>query len=261
MKAVCAIAGLWAVCVVLCAHATPQAQNKRVHLFILSGQSNMYYLDPNKSFTPELRNAFPDDEVIVVKDSMGGQPIGMWVKITDVQEARGKPYKLYDSLIASVRKAIENKTPATITFVWMQGETDAREPGDANKAAELYAASLKCLYRQLRSDLKREDVDFIIGRINDYGNGMEKYPNWNVIRQTQVQAAESEARAVWVDTDDLNGKDNGIHCTSEGYVKLGKRFAEHAIRLITKADRPASAPTSSSSTSIPAASLPDLHPG
>lgn len=93
MRVLGALAALWAVCVVICAHATPQTQNKRVHLFILSGQSNMYYMDPNKSFTPELRKAFPDDEVIVVKDSMGGQPISMWVKITDVKEGKGKPYK------------------------------------------------------------------------------------------------------------------------------------------------------------------------
>jgi hypothetical protein len=43
------------------------AADKKVRLFILSGQSNMAGLDPKVSFTPAVEKAFADDEVIVVK--------------------------------------------------------------------------------------------------------------------------------------------------------------------------------------------------
>ena len=55
------------------------AGNKK-HLFILSGQSNMERLDPNISFTPTVEAAFGKNNVIVVKDAMGAQPIRRWYK-------------------------------------------------------------------------------------------------------------------------------------------------------------------------------------
>jgi len=38
---------------------------KKVHLFILSGQSNMSNLDANQFFTPLVTKAFPDDVIRV----------------------------------------------------------------------------------------------------------------------------------------------------------------------------------------------------
>ena len=52
--------------------------------------------------------------------------------------------------------------------------------------------------------------------------------------------AESKPRFDWINTDDLNdgvnrkGKEikNDLHMSSEGYVIMGKRFADKAIQLI-----------------------------
>lgn len=99
------------------------------HLFILSGQSNMAGLDPAISFTPTVTDAFGAENVIVVKDALGGQPIRRWYK--KWQPAEGDSPKatgdLYDRLMKKVRAAIKDKKLASITFVWMQGERDARE--------------------------------------------------------------------------------------------------------------------------------------
>ena len=50
------------------------------HLFILSGQSNMAGLRPEESFTPTIESEFGEENVIVIKDALGGQPIRRWYK-------------------------------------------------------------------------------------------------------------------------------------------------------------------------------------
>lgn len=54
--------------------------------------------------------------------------------------------------------------------MWMQGERDSRD-----KRVEDYAVALKGLIQQLRDDLHRPDVNFVIGRISDYGTIEESY--------------------------------------------------------------------------------------
>jgi hypothetical protein len=227
------------VSAMLLAAATVAAEDRAMHLFILSGQSNMAGLDPKVSFTPAVTEAFGAERVIVVKDARGGQPIRRWYK--KWKPATGKaPEKtgdLYDQLMTKVKAAIEGKPIATVTFVWMQGERDARE-----KHGEVYADSLAGLIEQLSADLKRDDVNFVIGRLSDFDMQNKKYPHWTMVRDAQVKVAEANPRGAWVDTDDLNDKPgkqpdtkrNDLHYTREGYKILGQRFAEKAIALVGK---------------------------
>ena len=62
------------------------ASGQGVHLFVLSGQSNMVRLNPNVSFTPAVKAAFGKDNAIVVKDAVGAQPIRRWYKKRVLQE-------------------------------------------------------------------------------------------------------------------------------------------------------------------------------
>ena len=63
-----------------------------------------------------------------------------------------------------------------------------------------------------------------------------------MVREIQVEIAESNPRFEWVDTDDLNDGVNrrgreikdDLHMSGEGYVIMGKRFAEKSIELINK---------------------------
>lgn len=227
------------MCVVLappssCAEETVSAK----HLFILSGQSNMGGLNPNISFTPTVEEAFGKENTIVVKDAMGGQPIRRWYKTWKpaTGEAPEDTGDLYDRLINKVNAAIAGQAIKTITFVWMQGERDARE-----EHGEVYGASFAGLLDQLRKDLGREDINFVIGRLSDFDMTNKRYPHWTMLRDVQVQLAEADARGAWVDTDDLNDKPgkNGavkhdLHYTKDGYKILGQRFAEKAIELINR---------------------------
>ena len=204
-----------------------------IHLFILSGQSNMERLNAALSFTPVVTKEFGKDNVMVVKDAEIGQPIRRWYK--DWKPVHGDEPKatgdLYDRLMAKVNAAIQGKTVRTVTFVWMQGERDARE-----KHGEVYAASLRGLIDQLGRDLGRKDINFVLGRLSDFDLENKQYPHWMMVRQAQVKVAEADPHGAWVNMDDLNDgiKPNDLHCSAEGYKALGLRFAEKAIELIKK---------------------------
>ena len=204
---------------------------QKMHLFILSGQSNMAKLDPAISFTPTVTKALAEDQVIVVKDAEGGQPIRRWYK--NWKPASGENRKpvgdLYDQLMQKVNATLDGKKPDTITFLWMQGERDARE-----KNGDVYAESLKGLIAQLEKDLERTDLFVVIGRLSDNGVDNPNRLDWNVIRETQVALAKANPRWEWVDTDDLNGPDDNLHLTKDGYRILGERFAKAALQLIVK---------------------------
>lgn len=228
------------VCLLLYAHAFATADEAGKHLFILSGQSNMKKLNPDISFTPTVEAAFGKENVIIVKDAQNGKPIALWYKAWKSPE--GHPPNavggLYKRLMGSVNAAIQGKNIKTITFVWMQGESDAKP----NVSAD-YDASLKGLIEQLRTDLKRRDINVVIGRLSDFQTENEN-ANWMVVRKTQMAVAEADPRGAWVDTDDLNN-DKGtvgadgktikdVHYTADGFRLLGQRFAKKAIELIEK---------------------------
>jgi len=209
------------------------------HLFILSGQSNMAGLKPEESFIPTVEKAFGKETVIVIKSAQGGQPIRRWYK--EWKDAAGnKPAKngdLYDVLMNKVKPAVKGQKLASVTFLWMQGERDAKE-----KHAEVYKASFKGLLEQVKKDLSLKELNFVIGRLSDFDMQNKRYPHWTKVRDIQVELAKESANGEWVDTDDLNdgknrkGKEikDDLHYSADGYVTFGKRLAEKAIGLIKK---------------------------
>ena len=228
---------IFLLCLTSCAKSLYMQQQRGKHLFILSGQSNMARLEPEASFIPAVESEFGSEQVEVVKHALGGQPIRRWYK--EWKPLEGETPKaqpdIYDTLMNKVRSAINKERIATVTFVWMQGERDARE-----RLGEVYEKSLIGLYHQLCHDLKRKDVNFVIGRLSDFDLLNEKYPHWSMIRDIQVKVADSNTRFDWINTDDLNdgfdpnGKEikNDLHMSVEGYVTMGKRLARKSIDLI-----------------------------
>jgi len=210
------------------------------HLFILSGQSNMQGHRPDEAFTPAVQKAFGAENVIVVQHAQGGQPIYRWYKQWKDPQGKG-PAKaeelgdLYDKLMGLVKEATAGEKIATVSFFWMQGERDAKM-----EWAPVYEKSLRGLIMQVKRDLKREDVNVLIGRLSDFDMKNEKYPQWTMVRDIQVKVAESTPRGVWIDTDDLNtgkarnGKDyvDDLHYAAAGYAIFGKRMADAAIKMI-----------------------------
>jgi hypothetical protein len=232
------------IVLIVLASSCDSSDNSGKHLFILSGQSNMQGLRPQESFTPTVEAEFGAENVIVAMDALGGQPIRRWYKdwapieVDTTIPRRDRPRgtgDLYDRLLVQVYDTISDLDISTVTFVWMQGERDARE-----ELSEVYEESLIGLYDQLCEDLDRSDINFVIGRLSDFDMNNERYPHWTMIRDIQVKVAESNPRFEWVNTDDLNDGVNrrgreikdDLHMSADGYVSLGKRFAESSIELI-----------------------------
>lgn len=206
------------------------------HLFILSGQSNMARLDPDISFTPTLKKAFPNDDITVVKDAQRGQLIERWyqpapvsAQAPNVANQLVATNDLYQRLMGKVKQVSPATTYTTVTFVWMQGESDAKK-----HYGNLYETRLRGLIAQLKTDLGRDDINLVIGRISDAGLRRKRQnSDWELVRNVQVKVADADSRhSAWVDTDDLNGDKDELHYTDEGYKILGERFALAAIKLI-----------------------------
>ncbi len=179
------------------------------HLFILSGQSNMARFKPKSWFTPGIGEALGADNVIVSFHAKGGQPISKWYRQWKSSKGETDPDagKLYDVLMESTRAATQGKRIRSVTFIWMQGEADAK-----SRNSDVYITSLNGLKKQLEQDLKRTDINFIIGRLSDSGFYRRRdkkripAPHWEALRKAQEAFANASDRAVWIDTDDLNGE-------------------------------------------------------
>lgn len=201
------------------------------HLFILSGQSNMAGLNPQVSFTPAVEQAFGKDSVIVIKFARGGQPIRRWYKdwvpTVGAQPSHKGHGDLYDRLMEKLMPAVQEQELASVTFVWMQGERDAKESHGA-----VYGNSFLGVLEQLKKDLGRKDIQFVIGRLSDMDMENKRYPHWTLVREEQVKVAEVSDFGSWVDTDDLSMKKDNLHYDATGYKELGQRFADKAIALI-----------------------------
>jgi len=194
-------------------------------------------LDPEISFVPAVESEFGEENVIVVKDALGGQPIRRWYKgwMPEEGDEPNATGDLYDSLMTKVSVAMEGRHIESVTFLWMQGERDARE-----SHGTVYARSLMGLIEQLKGDLGRDEIFVIIGRLSDFDMSNERYPHWTLVREAQVSVTEALPRAKWVNTDDLNdglnarGEEivNDLHYSVDGYRTFGERLATAAIGLI-----------------------------
>lgn len=227
------------------------AADRPVHLFILSGQSNMAGMNPKLGFEPEAGKMFPGAEVAYIKVAAGGQPIRHWVAEWDeIAQKHGlDPTKtragdkisapvyyrsILDQFSALLKK---HPNPASVTFCWMQGERDAKSSLDA-----AYGDALQQLIKNLRRDLNQPELNVVIGRISDCGK--ESDMHWQAVRKVQVQISKSDPHGAWVDCDDLNDKEkdgvvhNDLHYTVRGYELLGRRYVRQA-KLLIDGNKPA----------------------
>jgi hypothetical protein len=206
------------------------------HLFILSGQSNMARFKPALWFTPGISKELGADNVIVSFHAQGGQPISKWYKEWKSGKGETDPDagKIYDAMMDATKAKMEGEKIQTVNFIWMQGEADSKAQN-----SDVYLASLKGLKKQLEEDLQRTDINFIIGRLSDSGffrrRDKKRVENlhWEEIRKAQQSFADASQRAVWIDTDDLNGEKNELHLIKpDGYSMLGERYVDAALKLL-----------------------------
>ena len=236
----------------LTASITAKAEaDQPVHLFILSGQSNMAGMDPETGFMPEATKLFGDEKVVYIKVAKSAQPICRWLEEwDDIAKEKGLSEKnrerlwkgegvtLYQPILDQYMEMLKkHPKPASVTFCWMQGERDANGGG-----APAYKDALKQLIAKLRRDLERPDMNIVIGRLSDAGANKK---SWAAMRKIQMEIVNEDPSGAWVDCDDLNDRmkdgkvQNAVHYERpEGYIILGQRFARQGYALI-KGEKPA----------------------
>jgi len=228
-----------AIALAFIATACAGEQKTGKHLFILSGQSNMTGTVKG-AFEARVAERFGVENAIVVIRMKSGRGIRFWVADYGQPTDRGLTEKKmssngmeYKPLIETALAATKNESFDTVGFIWMQGESDAN-----NRLSKLYEESFVKLIKKLKKDLNRDDLYFVIGRINDYARSRLDNTDWIQVREAQVKLGKTKGNG-WIDTDDLNGgdankPDGDIHFPKKGAVILGQRFADKAIELITK---------------------------
>ncbi|MDB4573701.1 sialate O-acetylesterase [bacterium] len=227
----------FALALVFIAPACAGEEKTGKHLFILSGQSNMTGA-VKAAFTAHVEEQYGKENFVVVMRMKSGRGIRFWVADYDQPADRGLTEKKmtsngmeYKPLLETALAAVKAQSFDTVGFIWMQGESDAN-----NRLSEVYEESFLKLVGQLRKDLKRVDLYYVIGRINDYAKSRPDNVHWKRVRETQIKLGKTPGNA-WIDTDDLNGgnadnPDGDIHFPREGALRLGRRFADKAIEMI-----------------------------
>lgn len=197
------------------------------HLFVLSGQSNM---TPSLAagFAQSAEKALGKDKVIVVRVGWPSQPIKMWYKAWAPPEGMQDPSpdkngSTYETLIKSTQKVISGKQIDSVTYIWMQGEEDARAGWGS-----VYDKSFNGVLEQLKQDLKVTKINYVVGRINDYWTTGKGLKDGDLVRATLVKLGEAGPNAAWINTDDLN---KGVNPWG-GYDECDGHFAPHAYRVI-----------------------------
>ena len=219
------------------------AEEKSGHLFILSGQSNMTG-NLRKGFQETVVKGLGEENVAIVHCSRSGRGIRFWVadyKLPDEHPMAGlSKNKSNGEEFPRLVKAVKDAHAATkfksVSFIWMQGESDAnRDLGIA------YERSFKILVERLKKEIGIERMHFVIGRITDFGlHSEKKKAGWEGVRNAQQKLGDEDPLGTWINTDDFIAEDvkkkqGNLHYTGEESVKLGQRFGEAALKQLAAA--------------------------
>ncbi len=193
------------------------------------------------SFAKQLSELYPNQKIAIIKYSRGGTSIdslgayaGCWEP--DYQGTTG--LNQYDHFLETVRnaRAIEDidgdgKKDYLIPqgIVWMQGESDAY----TEEIAFRYYANLKRLMDLIRAAFWEDDLPVVIGKISDSGNNDrgKVWPYGEIVQYAQEKFVKTDGNAAIV-RNTINYKySDPWHYDSEGYIDLGKAFADAIYEL------------------------------
>ena len=217
------------------------AEEKSGHLFILCGQSNMTGA-VKKGFAEVVTKALGEENVTIVHQCKPGRGIRFWVadyKLPDdhpmAKLSNNKSNgENFPHLVEKAKAAGDATKFKTVSFIWMQGESDA-----GRDLSVAYEESFKKLTTRLKKELGIEEMAFVIGRINDvglYGDENRKAA-WARMRKVQEKLGNNDPLGTWIDTDDFITEDHkhakgNIHYLGEMPVKLGQRLGEAALKQL-----------------------------
>lgn len=190
------------------------------------------------TFARRLVELSPMTNIALVKYSRGGTSIdqeaarkfGSW----DPDYGDSTGVNQYDHFLSTLRNAFSVKDidgdgkadhliPSGI--LWMQGESDAYY---SEEVARRYEANLKRLMDLMRAAFRIDDLPVVIGRISDSGQDADGkvWDFGQIVREAQSLFVEKDGHAALVTSTDHYRYSDRYHYSSEGYIDLGKKFAE-----------------------------------
>ena len=195
------------------------------------------------TFARRLEELDPGAHIALIKYSRGGTSIdaaaaggaGSW----DETYHDHTGINQYDHFLATLRNAAAvddidgDGTPDLLVpagIVWMQGESDGAH---TEAIARRYEANLANLMKLIRAALRVDDLPVVIGRISDSGQD-DDGKVWNygdIIRAAEAAFVEKDGHAALVATTDAYQYSDPWHYDSQGYIDLGRRFAEAMAEL------------------------------
>ncbi len=207
--------------------------------FKSDGTTNLYSdrFGVELSFAEKMKELFPDEKIAIVKYSRGGTSIdtaaaggaGAWLP----GYTGGNAVNQYDHFLATVKGALAAKDidgdgkkdrllPSGI--LWMQGESDANN----DYATSIYRENLAMLIDSIRTVFSAPDMPVAIGRISDSRNDADSLVwTWgDAVREAQAKYVAEDGKAALVTSTDNYGYSDPWHYDSEGYIDLGRKFAE-----------------------------------
>ncbi len=199
-------------------------------------------------FAARLREKNPKANVAIVKYSRGGTsidvasrgPFGCWDPDYNLGEGAGRGINQYDHCLTTIRNALavrdidgdgedDRLIPAGI--VWMQGESDAYH---LEAGAKAYRENLETLMNLLSAALRYDDLPTAIGRISDSGQDDKDGKIWNygeIVREAQASFANDHTHVKLITTTDNYGYSDPYHYDTEGFLDLGRQFADALMEL------------------------------
>ncbi len=188
---------------------------------------------PEISFGRAMAEAWPDEEIAIIKYAVGGTSLLAWdpyweynAALLTGDETRGSLYKnLLEELDEALRE--EDVEIDIVGMLWMQGESDSLVQGPANDYFENFLEFIEVV----RRDVGRPNMPFIFGRISQSA----AWTYQDTVREAQARAETDIPFTKMVDTDDLPFISDYIHYNAAGQVTLGQRFAEAFLEVYESA--------------------------
>ncbi|MBV9411083.1 MAG: hypothetical protein JO148_05765 [Acidimicrobiia bacterium] len=142
-----------------------------------------------------------------------------------------RPDGLYAAMKAEVDNALHSRIAGqgnskVAGFFWMQGESDAQNPG----AAAAYGVNLRRLLDQVRSDFASPRLPIVLGRIRAQ-IPLASPESAADVRSAIDRVAASTPNVRVVSTDALPLASDGLHFTGQGIITLGDEFADAYMKL------------------------------
>jgi len=191
------------------------------------------------SLATRLSELYPGKRIALVKYSRGGSSIdslaaghfGCWEP--DYNGSTG--LNQYDYFLRTVKRDMSTPDingdgrkdiliPAGI--FWMQGESDASY---TEEIAGRYYTNLKRLMDLIRAAFLCDDLPVLIGKISDSWRDESDSKVWDhgeLVQYAQEKYARTDGRAAIVRSTRYYKYSDPWHYNSEGYLDLGRKFAE-----------------------------------